>query len=49
MAEIKPIFNIPVAIGFGIKNESHVKALANKVQILLSFAQHLSILFLIRG
>ncbi len=35
MTEIKPIFNIPVAIGFGIKNESHVKALANKVDLIV--------------
>ena len=35
IAEIKPIFNIPVAIGFGIKNESHVKALANKVDLII--------------
>ena len=35
IAEIKPIFNIPVAIGFGIKNESHVKALANKVDLIV--------------
>ena len=35
MTEIKPIFNIPVAIGFGIKNESHVKALANKVNLIV--------------
>ena len=35
MTEIKPIFNIPVAIGFGIKNESHVKALANKVDLII--------------
>ena len=35
IAEIKPIFNIPIAIGFGIKNESHVKTLANKVDMVV--------------
>ena len=35
IAEIKPIFNIPIAIGFGIKDESHVKALANKVDLVV--------------
>lgn len=35
IAEIKPIFNIPIAIGFGIKNESHVKALTNKVDLIV--------------
>ena len=35
IAEIKPMFNIPIAIGFGIKNESHVKALANKVDLVV--------------
>lgn len=35
IAEIKPIFNIPIAIGFGIKNESHVKALANKADLIV--------------
>lgn len=35
IAEIQPIFDIPVAIGFGIKNESHVKALANKVGLIV--------------
>ena len=35
IAEIKPIFQIPIAIGFGIKNESHVKALANKVDLII--------------
>ncbi|NNH35334.1 tryptophan synthase subunit alpha [Acinetobacter sp. NIPH 2377] len=35
IAEIKPIFNIPIAIGFGIKNESQVKTLANKVDMVV--------------
>ena len=35
IAEIQPIFKIPVAIGFGVKNESHVKALANKVDLIV--------------
>lgn len=35
IAEIKPMFNIPIAIGFGIKNESHVTALANKVDLVV--------------
>ncbi|MEJ5138162.1 MULTISPECIES: tryptophan synthase subunit alpha [Acinetobacter] len=35
IAEIQSIFDIPVAIGFGIKNESHVKALANKVGLIV--------------
>ncbi|WP_228259980.1 tryptophan synthase subunit alpha [Acinetobacter sp. ANC 4779] len=35
ISEIKPIFQIPVAMGFGIKNESHVKALANKADLII--------------
>lgn len=35
ITEIKPMFNIPIAIGFGIKNESHVRALANKVDLVV--------------
>ncbi|MDE2421366.1 MAG: tryptophan synthase subunit alpha [Gammaproteobacteria bacterium] len=35
IVEIKPIFKIPIAIGFGLKNESHVKFLANKVDLIV--------------
>lgn len=35
IAQLQPIFNIPIAIGFGIKNESHVQALSAKVDLIV--------------
>lgn len=35
LEQIKPLFKVPVAVGFGIKNESQIKALNHKADLMI--------------